>query len=149
MHTTAHCLLLIFIAVAGYCQNCDSGSYFDGNQCAPCDHACATCMSQTICTVCQGQAYLTINNGGLTCQWCSILIPGCAICASESSCSICTEGFSLENNVCVYGSNNGGQVTLSYTQVTCQSYEVNINGACHPSIALCRNYKPDATCDQC
>jgi proprotein convertase subtilisin/kexin type 5 len=146
MLTARACLLLLLAVWTAHSQSCDSGSYFDGSQCSPCDSACAACMSQTICTVCKTQAFLTIVNGGLSCQWCSSLVPGCAICASQSSCSVCTQGFSLSGEVC---QPSGGQVTISDTQISCQSYEVNINGACFPAIALCSHYNPDGSCCVC
>ena len=99
-------------------QSCDSGSYFDGSQCSPCEATCASCMSASICTVCNPQAFLAISNGGLSCQWCSDVLPGCAVCAADKTCSVCSDGFTLGENGCEAGSAAGGQLTLP-SSVSC------------------------------
>jgi hypothetical protein len=114
--------LTLFLIAGVLTQSCDSGTFFDGSQCSPCEAACASCMSASICTVCNPQAFLAIHEGGLTCQWCAELLPGCAVCTSDKTCSACSDGFALGSNGCEAGGAAGGQLTLSASTVSCQSF---------------------------
>ena len=148
MTTIQGWIALILLAATCMGQNCDAGSFFDGTDCTPCHPACISCISTTICTLCHPQAYLIVTGSGLSCEICTDLIEGCAVCDSKDVCSACQAGFYLNGNICS-PSLGGGQISLSPPQVTCKSYEKNINGACYPAIPLCATYNPDASCQIC
>ncbi|XP_044301878.1 proprotein convertase subtilisin/kexin type 5 isoform X1 [Varanus komodoensis] len=101
--------------------HCEEGKYYNGRDCEPCHHSCASCagpgadacinctedylMENGRCVVaCSNGYYLdhSLENGYKTCKRCD---PSCFGCSgpSEKNCTSCPNGYILDTGLCVVG----------------------------------------------
>lgn len=150
---TVSCPLLLLALLALVSAQCPAGQYISDGACLYCDAACQTCISDSVCTTCPQQAYLSPRPSGLSCVPCPELLPNCAHCNSDQQCGYCLDGFAVAaDGTCQTAA--GGQVQLSSrypgeVSPNCQGFEVLVNGQCRTAVPACSYYDGSGVCLGC
>ncbi|XP_062985426.1 proprotein convertase subtilisin/kexin type 5 isoform X2 [Elgaria multicarinata webbii] len=100
---------------------CEEGKYYNGRDCEPCHHSCASCagpgaeacincteeylMENGRCVLACNNGYYfdhSLENGYKTCKRCDLSCFGCSG-PSEKNCTSCPNGYILDTGLCVVG----------------------------------------------
>jgi len=69
--TLSQALLLLAMISLSLTDSCLSNQYKKGKDCAYCNPRCQTCSSETVCSTCFDQMYLTVKDNALICIHCT------------------------------------------------------------------------------
>ncbi|KAG8130660.1 hypothetical protein E2320_017249 [Naja naja] len=120
-HTCTECRYGLSLQGTRCVIRCEAGKYYNGRDCEPCHHSCASCegpgadacincteeyfMENGKCVAtCRNGYYLdhSLENGYKTCKRCDVSCFGCSG-PGERNCTSCPSGYILDTGLCVVG----------------------------------------------
>ncbi|ETE68280.1 Proprotein convertase subtilisin/kexin type 5, partial [Ophiophagus hannah] len=119
-HTCTECRYGLSLQGTRCVIRCEAGKYYNGRDCEPCHHSCASCegpgadacincteeyfMENGKCVAtCRNGYYLdhSLENGYKTCKRCDVSCFGCSG-PGERNCTSCPSGYILDTGLCVF-----------------------------------------------